>query len=303
VYECGSRKEEIMAFIRFFINQIISITFLLFLAVLPLYLFPSDGGLFFQLFEMLGEIKKFLIGLYNGESFYYFQGDRRRFLLDDLTSFFLSSYFYLTISLLIVVILSFFLGIWFWKKSERWLNSFLGFIGFIPDFILVFLLQLLISNIYKQTGVKIVKAASLSTEDPAIFLPIFTLIIIPLFYLMRTLTDKTYEVLTENYILTARAKGLSKRYIYLIHVTSNVLPYLKVDLHKIVAIAISNLFIIEYLYNTRGLTEILFEYPERFGYQYNLVVFSLLAFYVLYLATFLTIKIFILAVERILHHG
>jgi len=292
-----------MKYLKSFVLQAASISLLLFLASLPLYLYNMDGVLIFQPFEIPNEIKNFLVGLLNGESFFYMQGDRRRFLLNDLSSFFFSSYFYLTISLLIVLILSFIFGIWFWKMSEKWVNSFLGFIGIIPDFILVLLLQLLVTYIYKETGVKVVKVASLSTGDPAIFLPIFTLSILPLFYLIRTLNDKTYEVLTEDYILTAKAKGLTKRYIYKNHVTSNVLPFLKADLYKIVGISLSNLFIIEYLYNTRGLTEILFEYPENFGYQYNLVVITLLSFFLLYIGTLFTIKLFIFLMERIFING
>ncbi|KQL19758.1 peptide ABC transporter permease [Cytobacillus solani] len=292
-----------MSYLKFFVIQAASIILLFFLAALPLYLYNMDGRLIFQPLEIPNEIANFIIGLFTGESYFYMQGDRRRFLLSDLSSFFLSSYFYLSISLLIVIILSFILGIWFWKKSEKWVYSALGFIGIIPDFILVLLLQLLITYIYKKTGVKVLKVASLSMDDPAIFLPIFTLSILPLFYLIRTLNDKTYEVLTEDYILTAKAKGLTKRYIYLNHVISNVLPFLKADLYKIVGISLSNLFIIEYLYNTRGLTEILFEYPNNFGYQYNLVVITLLSFFVLYIVTLLTIILFIFLVERIFING
>lgn len=292
-----------MKYLKFFVIQAASVGLLLFLTALPLYLYNMDGRLIFQLSEIPNEITNFISGLFTGESYYYMQGDRRRFLISDLTSFFLSSYFYLNTSLLIVIILSFILGIWFWKKSEKWVHSILGFIGIIPDFILVLLLQLLITYIYKRTGVKVLKVASLSMDDPAIFLPVLSLTILPLFYLIRSLNDKTYEVLTEDYILTAKAKGLTKAYIYKNHVTSNVLPFLKADLYKIVGISLSNLFIIEYLYNTRGLTEILFEYPDNFGYQYNLVVLTLLFFFVLYIGTLLTIKLFIYLVERILING
>ncbi|PLR99674.1 ABC transporter permease subunit [Bacillus sp. T33-2] len=288
-----------MSYVKFVMNQIISIAILLVLAALPLYLMNTEAGLSFQPQGLVTEVKNFVTGLFTGQSFYYLQGDRERMLLNDLHSYFLSSFSYLTVSMFIVVILSFFLGIWFWRKSEKWLNSVLGFAGFIPDFILVLLLQLLVTFIFRKTGVKTVQVASLSIEEPAVFLPILSLVIVPLFYLIRALAERTYEVLTEDYILTAKSKGLSKKYIYLNHVTSNVLPFLKADLHKIVGIAISNLFIIEYLYNTRGLTEILFEYPIKFGYQYNLVAITLFAFFVLYLATFFSIKLFLLAVERI----
>ncbi|WP_027409314.1 ABC transporter permease subunit [Anoxybacteroides tepidamans] len=288
-----------MSSLKFIIHQILGVILLLILAALPLHFFSDGSRVVFQPYGIVEEIKRFVMGLWSGESLYYFQGDRSRFLLDDLTSFFLSSYMYLTVSLLAVVVLALILGIWFWKKSEQWLNSFLGFIGFLPDFILILLLQLLLGFIYSKTGVKIAKVASFSTDDPAVFLPILTLTVLPLFYLVRALNEKTFEVLTEDYILTAKSKGLSKRYIYLVHVTSNVLPFLKADLYKIVGISISNLFIVEYLYNTRGLTELLFEYPTHFGYQYNLVVITLFSFLALYVGTLFTIKLFLFLAEKI----
>ncbi|MGD6842155.1 peptide ABC transporter permease [Bacillus infantis] len=224
-------------------------------------------------------------------------------MLFDLLSFFSVSYVYVSVSLAIVIILSFIFGIWLWKKSEKWVNSILGFVGFIPDFILVLMLQLLITYIYKQTGMRVAKVASLSLEEPAILLPVLTLTILPLLYLVRSLNDRTFEVASEDYILTAVSKGLTKRQIYLYHVTSNVLPFLKADIYKIVGITTANLFIIEHLYNTRGLTEILFEYPVNFGYQYNLVVISLLSFFILYIAVLFTMKLIIFGIEKVLLRG
>ncbi|MGD6876141.1 peptide ABC transporter permease [Bacillus infantis] len=292
-----------MYYIRSILTQIAGFLVLLLVAALPLYLYNLDGKVIFLPSNIPGEVLAFIKGLFTGESYYYMQGDRRRFLLFDLLSFFIVSYVYVSVSLAIVIVFSFIFGIWLWKKSEKWVNSILGFVGFIPDFILVLMLQLSVTYIYKQTGMRIAKVASLSLEEPAILLPVLTLTILPLLYLVRSLNDRTFEVASEDYILTAVSKGLTKRQIYLYHVTSNVLPFLKADIYKIVGITTANLFIIEHLYNTRGLTEILFEYPVNFGYQYNLVVISLLSFFILYIAVLFTMKFIIFGIEKVLLRG
>lgn len=281
-------------------RNLMGLVLMLILAALPLGLLKKDDKVKIEISTLFETIKKFIGGLISGESWYYAQGDRIRFIINDLVSYFISSYLYLTVSAIIVILISVLLGIFLWKKSNKWINASLGFIGMVPDFLLVLMLQIAVVYINKSVGIKTFKVASSSISDPAIFLPILTLIIIPLFYLIRSLSETTSEISGEDYILMAKSKGLSKRYIYLFHVTTNVIPYLKADLHKVISIMIGNLFIIEYLYNTRGLTSILFLYQIKFGYQYNLVVICLLSLFVLYLTCYYSLKFLIVAAERCL---
>lgn len=276
----------------------INIIVLLILAAIPLGFSNMDGRVNVNISIMFANINSFFQGLFSGDSWYYYQGDRVRFIISDLFSFFISSYLYMIVASFLVVILSIILGIFFWKKSSKWLDASLGILGVIPDFLLVLLLQLSVVYINKNFGVSTFKVASSSVSDPAIFLPLFTLVLVPLFYLVKSLSDVTFDVSTENYVLTAKSKGLSKFYIYVYYVSLNVFPYLKADLFKVTSILIGNLFIVEYLYNTRGLTSILFQYQVHFGYQYNLVVMCLLSFFILYLACYFTIWLFIVTVER-----
>jgi peptide/nickel transport system permease protein len=283
-------------------KQILSFIFLLILAALPLGIIRMGAKVDFSVPIILSNIKYFIIGVFSGTSFYYTEGDRTHFILSDLMHYFLSSYLYVIVAGVILIILSYILGIWFWRRTEKWLTSILGLIGMIPDFIVVLLLQLLVVSIYIHTGIKVAKVASISISEPALLLPILTIVIIPLFYIVRTLNERTHEVLTEDYILTAKAKGLSKKYIYLFHVTANVIPFFKADLHKITGIMISNLFIVEYLYNLRGITTLLFQHQIKFGYQYNLVVICFLALFFLYLAVYYTLKLLITITERVLSY-
>src|SRR5690606_33041650 len=155
---------------------------------------------------------------------------------------------------------------------KEWMKDTIGFLGTIPDFILVIFLQLGVVSIYQSTGFRLARVASRSADENAYLLPLITLTLIPAIYLIRTLSERTYDVLSEDYILTAKAKGLKKRVIYINHVIRNVLPFLKADLHKVLAIMMSNLFIVEYLFNIRGITAMLFGGTM---YQYNLIVNTL----------------------------
>ncbi|WP_235822799.1 ABC transporter permease subunit [Cytobacillus massiliigabonensis] len=279
-------------------RHVMSLILLLILAALPLGLFNRDEKVSIDIKGMLTVIKEFFLGLFSGDAWYYSQGGRARLILSDLVSYFLSSYLYLIISTIIVIAISILLGIFFWKKSNRWVNASLGFLGMVPDFLLVLMLQIAVVYVNKSLGIKTFKVASSSIDDPAIFLPIFTLIIIPSIYLIRSLSETTSEITAEDYILLAKSKGLSKKYIYVFHVTTNVLPFLKADIHKVLSIMIGNLFIVEYLYNTRGLASFIFVHSNKFGYQYNLVILCLLFLFILYLICYYSLRFLLAAAER-----
>jgi len=289
------------------IRNMISLLALLILTAMPLVFFNAGNPMFGQTIDFDPEkiaiiIREFLEGIFSTESFYYISGSSKRFFPADIVGYFNSSYLYVVSSGIIVILLSLVCGIWLWKASGRYLNGVLSFLGMIPDFIFILILQLLVNGIYKGTGIKTVKVASLSVNEPAIFLPILTFVIIPFVYLVRTLNERTYEVITEDYIVTAVAKGLSKIEIYLYHITTNVIPFLKADLHKVTSIMISNLFVVEYLYNTRGITTMLFQLQVKFGYQYNVIILCLFALFLLYIAVLLSFKLLISIIERILRH-
>ncbi|MCE4049453.1 MULTISPECIES: ABC transporter permease subunit [Bacillaceae] len=283
--------------------QLLSLIFLLVLAAFPLVLFSGNSGeIVFNVSGVFAIIKVFFIGLFSGDSYYFTQGDRSVFIFTVIGDSFADSFYYLIIAGISVLALTFLLGIWFWKVNERFFGKVISLLGILPDFILILLLQLFVTIVYKNFGIKLAKVASFDSNDTAVLLPIITLIIIPLLYAVKALNEKTKDVLTQDYILTAIAKGVKKKDIYLYHVTANVTPYLKADLHKILAIMISNLFIVEYIFNLNGITALFFQTQAYFGYQYNLVIFCLVALFLLYGAVFFLLYMLIIFMERILKY-
>jgi peptide/nickel transport system permease protein len=276
------------------------LAFIFLLAAVPLSITIIDGNLSISFQTIVDLVKNYLNGLLNGDSFTYQEGKSRTYsFLKDVSAYFFTSLRYLLLAGFLAVVIGMLISAWYSKSKREWIKDIIGFLGTIPDFILVIFLQLGVVFIYKSTGLKVARVASLSADENAYLLPLITLTIIPAIYLIRTLSERTYDVLSDDYILTAKAKGLKKRYIHIHHVVRNVLPFLKADLHKVLAIMMSNLFIVEYLFNIRGLTTILFDGTL---YQYNLTVNTLFALVFLYLIIYWSIRLLILLLERVFAH-
>jgi peptide/nickel transport system permease protein len=275
-------------------------TFIFILAATPLSITIIDGNLSMSIQTIIDLVKNYLSGLLDGNSFTYQEGkDRTHSILQDISAYFSTSLHYLLLAGFLSVVIGMLISAWYSKSKKEWIKDIIGFLGTIPDFILVIFLQLGVIFIYESTGLRIARVASRSADENGYLLPLITLTLIPAIYLIRTLSERTYDVLSEDYILTAKAKGLRKGFIHIHHVVRNVLPYLKADLHKVLAIMMSNLFIVEYLFNIRGLTAILFGGTL---YQYNLVVNTLFSLVFLYLIIYWSIRLLILLLERVFAH-
>ncbi|MDQ0186658.1 ABC transporter permease subunit [Cytobacillus kochii] len=278
---------------RFFLKLL----FIFCLASIPLVFYIKDQELILKFNELLFLLSDFSQGLINGKSWTFIEGDRTPNLIFDLFLRLQFSFFYLIIAGFIAILISLVLGIRFWQTYYRYFTGIINMIGIFPSFILILLMQITIIKLNNIFDYNLFLVASASSDKPAYFLPIFTLVILSLIYTIDNLSNKTRLVLNQDYILFARSKGLSANEIYFRHIYPNVTPYLKAEIPKITFILLSNLFIVEYLYNIRGITILLFSHTD-FGYQYNVVVFCLIFIFLLYIITYLTLLLFIKSIER-----
>ncbi|SFB06640.1 peptide/nickel transport system permease protein [Lentibacillus halodurans] len=286
---------------RAFFSLLSVFIIILMLAALPDTMHDENGKFSFEPEAGWTSFKDYVGGLANGESFHYQQGtDRNPSFFDDMGRYFTISFLYLFVSSVIAITISLIVASWQAQSDKEWIKDIIGFFGVLPDFILILFLQMGAVFIFQSTGVHVARVASSSIDNPAILLPIMTLLTIPAIYLIRTLSERTYEVLTEDYILMAKSKGINKLTIFFQHVIRNVLPYLKADLHKMMAIMMGNLFIVEYLFNIPGVTRLVF---NDSAYQFNLTVNGLLTFVVLYLMLYWSIRGFVYGLERVFAYG
>lgn len=129
----------------------------------------------------------------------------------------------------------------------------------LPDFLIIVALQLLVIAIYKKSGIRIFAVATGGTTT-ALFLPILTLSIFPFVYVYRLSLNSFEEILTKGYIQTAYSKGLSKINVNWAHVFKNGLITILNNLPTIIMPVISNLVIVEILFNLHGLTYLVYSY-------------------------------------------
>lgn len=268
------------------------------IASLPLILKDGPHGLYLSNAGWKA-FKSYIHGISTGKAFQYqvLEGVKKTHnFFKDASGYFVLSYVYLAVAAIISIVVSTFLGVWQGKSKRGWFKDFLGLLVSIPDFILIMFVQLGAIEYYQISGDSLVNVIA-APGHPAIFIPILTLSFIPAVYLIRTISEHTHDEHSEDYVLTVRSKGLKKIYILIQHIVRNVLPYLKADIHKVTSIMITNLLIVEYLSNLRGLTKLIFVRSSH--YPYDLIVNGLFTFVVLYMALFWTIKLFVLGMERI----
>jgi peptide/nickel transport system permease protein len=159
----------------------------------------------------------------------------------------------------------------------------LTFLESLPDLFIIVTFQLIVLIIFKNTGWLIFNLASLGDER-SIFLPVICLSI-PISLLFGRLLLQQYEnELRKPYIEYAISKGLSFFYILNKHVLRNVIVGLFSYSKTIVWFMLSNLIIIEYLFNVNGITTFLIEYhtPEVFALGVLLLYIPLFLFYKIY---------------------
>lgn len=111
--------------------------------------------------------------------------------------------------------------------------SFLGFA--MPSFWLALMLQILFTNIFLKWDVRIFYTSGLSSDDAGsgihfwidriqhLAIPAMTLAILSIALYSRFLRTAMLEVISSDYVRTARAKGLSERKVMLRHALRNAL--------------------------------------------------------------------------------
>jgi len=248
------------AFIKVSRDLIILYLFFATISALPRFRF---GDLNSSLDIFLNDLKMYTYNLLHGSFGTYIKGVDERGLLQDILPFAWRSFRLLFISLLVATIISIMFGVFLYayRKKDRFINGFLGVLNSIPDFILILLLQLLAVSINLTIGKSIFRITSFGEYD-ALLLPLISLTIIPMVYFTKEIIDHIAYISTEEYIRTALSKGLSKWAVISRHVLTNLIPYLRADLIKVISISIGNLFIVEYLYSLKGITSFMFSYQQ-----------------------------------------
>jgi oligopeptide transport system permease protein len=167
---------------------------------------------------------------------------------------------------LVAVVLSTFVGMAFGILSALRQNSWIDYMGVafatfgasVPNFVLGLLLMVLFS-------VRLHWLPAFGWSDPTHFLflsipsnwkqmvmPVIALSVFPAAYIARVTRASVLEVLQQDYVRTARAKGLAEQVVVMRHIVRNALIPVLTVLGPVAAFLVTGSFIIEYLFAIPG---------------------------------------------------
>lgn len=170
-------------------------------------------------------------------------------------------------------------------RIQHRIKSFLIFLESIPDILLILVSQILVVWFFKQTGFLPFQIASIGGESIR-GLPIFCLSIPTTILFVKMLVLRFENELEKDYVLFAKAKGLNRIHILNRHVLRNVLLSTLFFAKTNVFFMLSNLYIIEWIFNTGGIFMFLKSYE---GIRVEVFIVSVL---LIYIPIFILFKLF-----------
>lgn len=160
-------------------------------------------------------------------------------------------------SLIVIIFLAIVISILIMLTPEKVSNRLKNVINFfeaVPDLLVILLFMVFVITLYKTTGLKFLQLYGVFGNKPY-FVPIMTVSFLPLFLLLQFLVKVINEEQNQQYVLYAKAKGIGRLRILLVHIMRNIFPLLILQLRTIVWVLLSNIYLVEFLFNINGFTQ------------------------------------------------
>ncbi|MGG4169318.1 ABC transporter permease subunit [Rossellomorea vietnamensis] len=141
-----------------------------------------------------------------------------------------------------------------YRASEKVVNVLDG----IPDVFLVVLFQMFIIWLFKKTDVLLFDIYT-TGEEKIYTLPVICLSFLPVVFLVKQFLFQLKEEETKPYVEFSYSKGFKKSYTIWYHVFRNVWIHFFLHLKPIFLLMLSNLLVIEILFNIKGFMTVLLE--------------------------------------------
>ncbi|MCC5804079.1 ABC transporter permease subunit [Rossellomorea vietnamensis] len=139
-----------------------------------------------------------------------------------------------------------------YRASEKVVNVLDG----IPDVFLVVLFQLFIIWLFKKTDVLLFDIYT-TGEEKIYTLPVICLSFLPVVFLVKQFLFQLKEEEGKPYVEFSYSKGFKKSYTIWFHVFRNVWIHFFLHLKPIFLLMLSNLLVIEILFNIKGFMTVL----------------------------------------------
>jgi peptide/nickel transport system permease protein len=159
------------------------------------------------------------------------------------------------VSILISVVMSYLMMLMprkLYRASEKGINILDG----IPDVFLVVLFQLFIIWLFKKTDFLLFDIYT-TGEERIYMLPVICLSFLPVVFLVKQFLFQLKEEESKPYVEFSYSKGFKKAYTIWFHVFRNVWIHFFLHLKPIFLLMLSNLLVIEILFNIKGFMTVL----------------------------------------------
>ncbi|MFZ7943567.1 ABC transporter permease subunit [Neobacillus sp. 19] len=139
------------------------------------------------------------------------------------------------------------------EKIRNRIKSIVNFFEAVPDLLIIFLFQFFVITLYKATGFKFLRLYGIFDTKPY-FIPIITISFLPLFLLLQFLIQRISEEQNQLYVLYVKAKGMGRLRTLLVHMIPNIFSLIILQLRTIIWVLLSNIYLVEYMFNISGFT-------------------------------------------------
>ncbi|MFO7731078.1 MAG: ABC transporter permease subunit [Spirochaetia bacterium] len=259
----------------------------------PVLIGEEDGRIALHPKAVAVEVRVFVQGVLQGDTFKYIAGKTPYDMRDTLPKFFFTSLKFILGAAFISLTLGIGMGILFSFRTGRLLKWVLDFLHVTPDFILALFLQILSITIYQIFQLRIARLTYTGSDFQSIVLPLLTMVVTGTVFIIRCVEDYACKTKGEEYILYALSRGMGYFSLITTHLLVPVLHFLRSDFHRLLALIVGNLFIVERIFKIPGITTFLFEYSFLRRYdqlaeeivreiQFNVVFWGFLSLIVLY---------------------
>lgn len=202
----------------------------------------------------LFSVKKLLIDYSHGDLGLIRTGDYQIQVKSILMKSALRTFTYFIPGLIVGVLIAVMLGLLasISRLFGKWLDSAHAICSGVPDYLLIIFIQLVSIYITRMTGRNVILVAQYGNHIP-FMIPFLTIAFIPGVLIYGTLRLAIEREMTQDYLTTARAKGLSHRGVIVRHVIRNIMEDLIMVLPKATTLALASMAVAEAMCDILGL--------------------------------------------------
>ncbi|WP_066304511.1 ABC transporter permease subunit [Bacillus sp. FJAT-29814] len=140
------------------------------------------------------------------------------------------------------------------RKIRNRIKKGINLIEGIPDLFVIFLFMFFVITLYQKTGLKFLQLYGVFGNRPY-FVPIVTISFLPTLLFVQFLIKVLEEEESKIYVLFGKAKGIGRMGLLFVHLLPNILPQMILQLRTSIWIILSNIYLIEFIFNIPGFTK------------------------------------------------